>query len=226
MSRLLAIGDIHGCSTALKTLCETVQIRPDDTVVILGDCMNRGPDTKNVVETLLDLGTRANLVVLMGNHEQMWLRALNCKEEEAEWKACGGETTLKSYGVSSAHELPARHQDFFREGLKFHEDEKHFFVHANADAYVPLESQTDDVLLWRHLSTAPSRHISGKTMICGHTPQANGLPRHWGTAICIDTNIQDGGWLTCLDVRRNVYWQANEKGQKRADVLEAPDEEW
>jgi serine/threonine protein phosphatase 1 len=225
MSRLLAIGDVHGCSTALRGLLQIVRIGPGDTVVMLGDFMNRGPDTRGVVEELMALSQRTHLVTLMGNHEQMWLRALDSHEDEEEWKACGGDSTLASYGVRSACELPQEHQAFFRSCLRYHEAEAHFFVHANADPYTPLESQVDHTLFWEHLSFAPAAHVSGKTMVCGHTPQKDGKPRYFGRAICVDTNVHDGGWLTCLDVRTGCYWQADQRGRRRTDVLEFEDEE-
>ena len=224
MQRLLAIGDIHGCATALRRLLEIIRIQPDDTVVTLGDYMNRGPDTRGVVEELMALKQRVQLITLMGNHEQMWLRALDAQEAEEEWKACGGGSTLASYGVKSAREIAPSHQAFFQSCLKYHEAETHFFVHANVDPYAPLDSQTDHTLLWEHLNSAPAAHASGKTMICGHTPQKNGKPRQFGHAVCVDTNVTDGGWLTCLEVRSGRYWQANQQGKSRADVMESEDE--
>jgi serine/threonine protein phosphatase 1 len=225
MPRLFAIGDIHGCSIALRKVLEGVRISPDDTVVTLGDYMNRGPDTRGVVEELLALKRRAHLISLTGNHEQMWLRALDSMEAEEEWKACGGGSTLASYGVRSVSEIPSEHQAFFRSCVRFHEEEAHFFVHANADPNVGLGSQEDFTLLWEHLNFAPAAHVSGKTMICGHTPQMNGRPRDFGHAVCVDTNVHDGGWLTCLEVRTRRYWQADQKGNSRADVLESEEED-
>ena len=225
MPRLLAIGDIHGCSTALRRLLEIVRICPDDTVVTLGDYMNRGPDTQGVVEELMKLGQRTRLITLMGNHEQMWLRALDSPEAEEEWKACGGDSTLASYGVKSAREIPLAHYAFFQSCLKYHEEETHFFVHANADPYAPLDSQVDHTLLWEHLNFAPAPHVSGKSMVCGHTPQKNGRPLDFGHGVCVDTNVHDGGWLTCLEVRTRHYWQADQQGKSRADVLESDEEE-
>lgn len=224
MPRLLAIGDIHGCATALHTLLEIIPIRSDDTVVTLGDYMNRGPDTRGVVEALIELGQRTRLITLMGNHEQMWLRALDSPEDEEEWKACGGDSTLASYGVKSAREIPPSHQTFFQSCLKYHEEASHFFVHANVEPYAPLDSQTDHTLLCEHLNSAPAAHESGKTMICGHTPQMSGRPRNFGHAVCVDTNVNDGGWLTCLEVQTGRYWQANQHGESRWDVLDCEEE--
>jgi serine/threonine protein phosphatase 1 len=225
MPRLLAIGDIHGCSTALRRLLEIVRICPDDTVVTLGDYMNRGPDTQGVVDELVALRQRTHLVTLMGNHEQMWLRALDSPEAEEEWKASGGDSTLASYGLKYAREIPSAHNAFFQSCLKYHEEETHFFVHANVDPYAPLDSQADHTLLWEHLNSCSAAHISNKKMICGHSPQENGKPRNFGCAVCIDTNVHDGGWLTCLEVRTGFYWQANQQGESRVDVLELEEEE-
>ena len=66
----------------------------------------------------------------------------------------------------------------------------------------------------------PAPHESGKVMVCGHTPQRDGLPRSIGHAICVDTHIYAGGWLTCLDVQTGEYWQANERRQVRAGTLD------
>ncbi|HTU89032.1 MAG TPA: hypothetical protein VMF69_02945, partial [Gemmataceae bacterium] len=79
--------------------------------------------------------------------------------------------------------------------------------------------QPDYILYWEKL-TEPCAHFSGKTLICGHTRQKSGLPLDLGTSICIDTNIYDGGWLTCLDVRSGRIWQANEQGATRTGWLD------
>jgi hypothetical protein len=96
-----------------------------------------------------------------------------------------------------------RYEDYLKAGEKYEEyeirlrfsdeSEAHFFVHANADPHTPLESQVDHTLFWEHLSFAPAAHVSGKTMVCGHTTQKDGRPRHFGNAMCVDTNVHDGG---------------------------------
>ena len=74
-TRTIAIGDIHGCSAALDALLDAIRPRPEDTIVTLGDYINRGPDTRGVLDRLIDLGRRCRLVPLLGNHEQMLLEA-------------------------------------------------------------------------------------------------------------------------------------------------------
>ena len=227
MPHLFAIGDMHGCAASLRHLLQIVPIQPGDCVVTLGDYVNRGPDSKGVMEQLLELQERCQLVPLLGNHEQMLLAALESPDTEYSWCRMGGDATLQSYGIETVRELPERHLAFIRSCRLYHEAEQHLFVHARVDPFVPLDAQADSTLLWEHLNGAPARHISGKTMICGHTPQADGLPRHWGAAICIDTGAGTGGWITCLEItpRGYRYWQANEQGQTRSDVLMSPDED-
>lgn len=224
MPRLLAIGDIHGSAIALRTLLETVKPQPDDTIITLGDYINKGPDSKGVIAQLLDLQKTCELIPLSGNHDLMLMDDSDPDNLMAKFE---GETTLKSYGVTRIGDIPAEHLAFVRSSRLYHETGHHIFVHASVDPYAPLESQTEHSLLWTHLHESPPPHISGKLMIRGHTPQSNHKPAHWGTAICIDTGAANPkGWLTCLEVRPGTcrYWQANEKGQTRMDVLLPPEE--
>ena len=71
--RTIAIGDIHGCSAALDALLKAIQPRPEDCIVTLGDYINRGPDSRGVIERLIELKDRCRLVSLLGNHDQMLL---------------------------------------------------------------------------------------------------------------------------------------------------------
>ena len=88
--RLFAIGDIHGCSTALKTLVEAIDPRPEDTIVVLGDVIDFGPDSKGAVQQLIDLSRRCQFILIQGNHEEMLFRALNGPDDLRYWDLCGG----------------------------------------------------------------------------------------------------------------------------------------
>src|SRR5690349_5249734 len=83
--RVLAIGDIHGCSRALDSVLSAVQPQPEDRVITLGDYVDRGPDSAGVIERLLDLRRRCRLIPLKGNHELMVLAARKNAESEHEW---------------------------------------------------------------------------------------------------------------------------------------------
>jgi serine/threonine protein phosphatase 1 len=215
LTRHLAIGDIHGCISALRSLIEVVDPRADDTIVMLGDYVDRGPDSCAVLDFIIELGERHHVVALRGNHEIMMLNAREMTSWFEPWMAYGGAATLKSYG-DSFDDVPSSHIDFLENSLRSsYECETHFFVHANAHPDVPLADQSDAALYWQKFKD-PQRHCSGKIMVCGHTPQQSGLPLDNGNAICIDTFVYGGGWLSCLDVVSGAVWQANEAGETRS----------
>jgi Calcineurin-like phosphoesterase len=224
VSRHLAIGDIHGCINALTSLVEFVAIRPDDTIVTLGDYVDRGPDTSAVLDFVIGLGKTHNLVPLRGNHEIMMLDSREKKSWFHAWMGYGGDATLLSYSRSegdsgSFADVPDAHIDFLENKLMpYYECETHFFVHANAVASAALEDQTDAALYWRRYDD-PEPHCSGKIMVCGHTVQLSGLPGSNGDSICIDTWACGSGWLSCFDVGSGTIWQANEAGERRSFTI-------
>ncbi len=222
--RTLAIGDIHGCDAALQTLADYVPFRPSDTLVILGDCIDRGPGSRGVIDWLINAERRGNLVLLRGNHEIMMLRAREDEPAMRDWLAAGGEATLRSYAAAGHRgrldDIPERHLEFLEfESRAWYAVKSHFFVHASAYPNLPLNEQPDSMLFWEKFDDPPP-HDSGKVMVCGHTPQKSGVPRSIGHAVCIDTWACGRGWLTCLNVDSGVYWQANQAGQTRMAVLE------
>ena len=94
---MIAIGDIHGCSEALRRLIDEIAPQPEDTIVALGDYIDRGPDSRDVVEQMLSLQERCEVVHLLGNHELMLLIAKDHPSESAWWESVGGAETLQSY---------------------------------------------------------------------------------------------------------------------------------
>lgn len=218
-ARTLAIGDIHGCDVALSALLSSVSVSNEDTVVVLGDVVDRGPGTRNAIEQLLDLKTRCRLIVLLGNHEEMLLNALDGGEWGTNWLRYGGHATLDSYEGDPAR-IPARHLEFLDSGLDYLERDHEIFIHANLEPGVPLEDQTAEWLRWTHLTGLEQPHPSGKRIICGHTPQRSGLPLVLPGWVCIDTLAFGPGWLTCLDVQSNEFFQANQAGDLRSGLLD------
>ncbi|MEM9208908.1 MAG: metallophosphoesterase family protein [Pseudomonadota bacterium] len=218
--RYLAIGDIHGCRTALETLLRVAEPAVDDVIVTLGDYVDRGPDTAGVLTLILELGASHELVALRGNHEIMMLDACAQQSWQETWLRAGGRETLRSYaengeGSGTFADIPAAHLDFLANRLQpYYECDTHFFVHANADPRMALTAQSDPNLYWRRYRN-PDPHCSGKVMVCGHTTQLTGLPATNGHSICIDTWPYGEGWLTCLDAVGGTIWQANERGQTR-----------
>jgi serine/threonine protein phosphatase 1 len=223
LMRLLAIGDIHGCCTALETLLDEIEPGREDVVVTLGDYVDRGPDSRGAIERLLRLGGETNWVPLLGNHDLLFRQVL---DEEcgnvAGWLTVGGVQTLESYGGLSG--VPESHLHFLRTRCRLWyepEGEPVFFVHGSAYPDLPLAAQPEEWLLWRRIHDASWPHVSGKTMICGHTAQRSGLPLVLPHAICIDTWVFGEGWLTCYDVHAGLFIQANEAGEVRTLRLDA-----
>lgn len=216
--RILAVGDIHGGLIAFETLLNAIELRPDDTLVTLGDYVDRGPDSKRVIERLMELSQTHHLVALMGNHEQMMIEAQDNKDLRQMWLGFGGDATVASYGGLEA--VPWSHWDFVeKKCLQIWEAETHFFVHAGCHPDRPLYDQPESRLLWDLFDSAIP-HESGKIMVCGHTSQKNGLPNNRGFAVCIDTWAHGNGWLSCLDVNAGYVWQANKYGQTREFSLD------
>ena len=221
--RTLAISDIHGCSTALRTLLDEIQPGKDDIVITLGDYVDRGPDAKGVLEMVLELERTTQLKPLTGNHEILFTEAAAGRLPVENWLAVGGRETMASYTGGHSWDMgavPKTHLEFINERcLRYWEAERHFFVHANANAVLPLAEQTDDWLFWTRFENSYP-HVSGKTMICGHTAQKEGLPVIRPQAVCLDTWVYGEGWLTCLDVGAGTFVQANQAGQKRTLSME------
>lgn len=217
--RILTIGDIHGCSTAFDSLIAAVDLQPEDRLVTLGDYVDRGPDSKGIINRLIALHETGGLVALRGNHELMMLEADKDSSKESYWLRYGGDATLASYSLSGETgkltDVPDNHWDFLEKVcVNWHETDAHLFVHANAYPDMPLAEQPEHILFWEPFD-CPSRHFSGKTLVCGHTSQKSGLPLNIGHAICIDTWVYGTGWLTCLDVISGRVWQANQNADVR-----------
>lgn len=217
--RILAIGDIHGCSIALRAVLDTVRPGEDDILVTLGDYVDRGPDTKGVIDTLISLEKTTQLKPLTGNHEILFLDAMQAGQNVTGWLGVGGRETLLSYTPAgedlSWNHVPAEHVDFLTQRcLRYYETETHLLVHANANSVYALSEQNDDWLFWTRFDDS-FPHVSGKTMICGHTAQKTGLPALKPRAVCLDTWAYGGGWLSCLDVGSGEVVQANQLGEVR-----------
>jgi serine/threonine protein phosphatase 1 len=215
--RTIAIGDIHGCATALDGLLGAIQPAADDTLVVLGDYIDRGPESRTVVQRLIELTSGGEVAVLLGNHEEMLLLACEDEMELAGWLGYGGRETLASYGVEHPSQLPAAHLQFIRGGMDYHETAAHFFVHANYLPEVPLTRQPPWVLRWESLwQRIPPPHANGKIAVVGHTSQHEGEIWDLGHLKCIDTYCHGGGWLTALCVEDGSIWQVDRQGKPRA----------
>lgn len=202
MRRTIAIGDIHGCRQPLAELLTKIAPDPEqDTIIILGDLINRGPDSKGTVALLLELREELrHLIILRGNHEQMLLDFLAGGNRDLFLRA-GGLECLESYGIDPFHHdsaalLPAAHLDLLSDLPSSFENEHGIFVHAGLEPGKHLSLQSPEWLLWARDEFINSDHDFGKPVIFGHTPFAKPLFRP--NKIGIDTGAVYGGSLTAL----------------------------
>jgi serine/threonine protein phosphatase 1 len=216
--RLIAIGDIHGCDAALRGLIGVIAPTPDDTLVFLGDYVDRGPDSKAVISTLIELSRFTRVVPIKGNHEEMMLNVISGELDHAIWLKYGGLSTLDSYGFDGDRNfLPPDHRQWFDSMVSYYEQDGFFFTHASYDPHLPLDQQPPHELRWQSLRDGvPPPHFSGKTAVVGHTANLEGNCVDFGHLICIDTHCYGGGFLTALDAHRRAVWQVDPHGQLRA----------
>jgi serine/threonine protein phosphatase 1 len=195
-----AIGDIHGCYTKLNNLLKNCMQHCGEHefhVVFLGDYVDRGKRSREVVELLMRTQTYApqRVTCLRGNHDELLVNAA-AGADPAVWLANGGDTTLQSYGVERAAEIPRQHLDWMAGLPLSSSDAKRFFVHAGVRPGIPLAQQTKDVLLWirEPFLSDPSDH--GLFIVHGHTPQESGRPDLRANRVNLDTGAVYGGPLT------------------------------
>ena len=225
MTRLIAIGDIHGHSKALIKLLELISPREGDKFVFLGDLIDRGPDSKGVCDIAIELAQTHPTEFIMGNHEEMALASAMGKSEVRMWKQFGGIQALQSWGINhdtygpqDFYKLPPGHLRLLGNMSDYHQHGMHVFVHAGYDSR-KLEHTPSYTLRWSKLNKNPPPPLYGPygekfTVWCGHTVQPRVLD--WGHLVCIDTGcgVLENGYLTAVDVFTRTYWHVDTAGRR------------
>jgi serine/threonine protein phosphatase 1 len=212
--RLLAIGDIHGCDVALETLLTAINPRRADTIVVLGDVVDRGPNTKRCIELIFELQQSCRVISVLGNHEEMFLDAINGGRWQRAWMQNGGIEMLESYG-GLVDDIPDAHLDYIRSMQDYYEAEWDLFTHGTPYFDTPMDEQSSQGLRWNRISGREPPHCSGKRVICGHTSQKSGVPLVFMGYVCLDTNAYGGGALSALEIGADTVYQADESGTTR-----------
>lgn len=203
MSKLYAVGDIHGQIHMLEALIERVPFQEDDEIVFLGDYIDRGRDSKAVVDLLIRFRCEyPNTVLLRGNHEDMLLDYLagGGSYHPGVYVMNGGDATLENYRDSSGDVwLPPEHLKFFNALEWIHVSRGFIFVHAGLKPGVPVDRQDPMDMVWIREEFLHAEYDFGKPVVFGHTPgleMKNELPFYLG----IDTAAVMGGRLTCVQL--------------------------
>lgn len=190
---------------------------PDDRLIFLGDLIDQGRDSRDVVERLIDLESRTNLVLIQGNHEEMLFAARDSEKALRYWENCGGAQTLSSYHFGGTlRDIPDRHWEFLGKAVPYYETDDYIFTHANYIPELPMAEQPGHALRWALFEPEEMRpHSSGKPVIVGHTEQPNSEILDLSFAICIDTACWRHGWLTALELPSKRLWQVSRWGVLR-----------
>jgi serine/threonine protein phosphatase 1 len=194
MSLTFAIGDIHGCIGPMKRLLARIEaFASGGSVVFLGDYIDRGPDSKAVLDTLMgEPPTGWRWVALKGNHEDMMVGAREGRYEEGWWLDNGGLETLASYG----RDIPVSHLEWAASLPLLHQDEHRIYVHAGVRDGIYFEDQTPDDLMWTRFPPCVSGEYWGKHLVHGHTPSPEN-PQTIGNRTNLDSACVFGGSLSC-----------------------------
>ncbi len=209
---IYAVGDIHGCLDQLEMLLEEVQ--PDleqDVLLFVGDYIDRGPDSRGVVDYVLKLQQkypREHVICLKGNHEVMFLDFLEGREREL-FLFNGGLGTLRDYWGDKWDNLkelllPPEHARFYQELRPYYETADYIFVHGGLKPGVPLPEQQEKDLLWIRGEFITSMEDFGRLVVFGHTPFKS--PMVMPNKIGIDTGAVYGNFLTCLKLPQKEFF--------------------
>ena len=180
--KYIAIGDIHGCCRSIKELLKKLEPYKDHQLVFVGDYIDRGPCSRQVVSLMIELQEKRDCIFLRGNHEEMLLKAVENGHRKL-WIHNGGQSTLRSYGLSDQDlDLPEDHMEFYRNTVLYYDTPDYFFVHAGAPPFQSIEKSIDDpeavrYFLWTREHINAIETAWEKTVVFGHTPRSNPIKR-------------------------------------------------
>ena len=210
--RTFAVGDIHGCYDKLAAMMKILPWDREngDVLLFIGDYIDRGPKSREVVEHLVNIRKQGGeLVFLKGNHEKMLLDYYIHQKDQMLYVANGGAETIASYvegGIGrKAFVLPEEHLEFFLSLSLYYETEDYIFVHAGLRDGVSLDAQSEEDLLWIREEFIYSAFDWNKRIIFGHT--ALETPFVTPGKIGIDTGAVYGNKLTAVELPRMKFYQ-------------------
>lgn len=195
---LWAIGDLHGCLKALDKLIQKISPNYDDTIIFLGDYIDRGPDSNGVVNYLLQLSKQVNCVFLRGNHEQMLIDVVDGGDDTYLWLINGAQATWRSYGNFELLKISDEHMKFYRSTKYYHIIDNYLFVHGGVRPNIPIEKQDVRDLIWIREEFISKRHNLNYVVIFGHTPFEDIFIGE--DKIGLDTGCVYGGKLTAYNI--------------------------
>ena len=223
--RRFAIGDIHGCARTFRALLKRIDLSHDDELYLLGDYIDRGPDSRGVLDLIMEMRESGyRLHGLRGNHEQALLDSVEVGwEEEQHWLLYGGDTTLASFGIRRAGDLPAPYVDFLRSLPFYLEVDEYILVHAGLNFRFPNPLQDPHAQLWIRdwYEQVNYQWLGRRIILHGHTPAPYlGIQLQLGLLDdqryldldcgCVFAGTGGMGYLVAFDLdRRKLFFQKN-----------------
>lgn len=174
--KFIAVGDIHGCLKSMEAILDKLKQYYDRTFIFVGDYIDRGPFSRQVVDYLIDFRQQVDCIFLRGNHEQMLLDAVN-HNKYGLWMMNGGHTTAQSYDSSGESvKLPENHKEFYEQTKLYYDTEDYFFVHAGVSPRKTIAESLKDKnkmqeFLWERSHLNVFETPWEKTVVFGHTPR-------------------------------------------------------
>jgi serine/threonine protein phosphatase 1 len=213
MKRIFAISDIHGCyRTFYELVVRTIKLKKPDLLILMGDYIDRGDQTKEVIDFIIDLKNKGfDITTLKGNHEAMLLDSIPDPEMYALWMMNNGATTLESFGIIEAGQMKKKYIDFFGSLEYYRELGNLLFVHAGFNDYITDPFSDFESMLWESNPFYLNPLLQGKIIIHGHRPKhvdyVKKLINEKSNVIPIDTGcVYDKelgyGFLSALDINR------------------------
>jgi serine/threonine protein phosphatase 1 len=208
--RRFAISDIHGCCKTFRYLVEEeLKLKTNDKLYLLGDYIDRGPDSKGVIDFILELREKDfQVTTLCGNHEDMLLDARDTSAYVENWLFNGGVAALKSFGVETLYGIPAKYWKFLDELELYVELEDYLLVHAGFDFSHDYPFEDRESMLWIRDFEVDQEVLGSRKIVHGHTPiNLNVITASLKAPVSDVINIDGGcvftrqlGYLTALNL--------------------------
>lgn len=218
------LSDIHGCADELEALLKKIPLIKGSQIIFLGDYVDRGPNSKKVIDIILDLKTKYEVIALKGNHEKMFLDFLRNKDtpEALSFIYNGGGATLASYSdpKTGQYEIPKTHIKFFDSLKLYYETDDYIFVHAglpNVEIQDLGKRDYENTFLWVRDNFFKSDFKWEKLIIHGHTCVEE--VEQTKKRINIDTACAYGGKLTALQLPEMEFYHVNKKREEKLYYL-------
>jgi serine/threonine protein phosphatase 1 len=227
LKRQIAISDIHGCRKTFQALLEKIAFSRSDELYLLGDYIDRGPDSKGVIDDILQMQEEGySVICLRGNHEESMMQSRSDITYRAAWMGWGGKQTLESFGIKQATDIlkvEGKYWKFMKNLDYFHETGEFILVHAglNFQASTPFENLYSMMWIRDWYEDIDKDWLNGRIIVHGHTPtvhmdiraslyKTDSLPAIDIDNGCVYSHIEGMGRLCAFDLTsRKFYFQPN-----------------